>query len=91
MFVQGKSRTIFFPSNTVIYGISRNGSKTFNIGTCEHMILRQLRMGARQAKNAPLFLSAQKWRPEMYLKVVLLTWNFGSSPKIDFFDHFLTF
>ena len=33
---------------------SRDGSKNFNIRTCEHMILGQLRMGARQAKNAPL-------------------------------------
>ena len=54
MFVWGKSRTIFFPSNTLIYGISRDGSKNFNIRTCEHMIPGQLRMGARQAKNAPL-------------------------------------
>ena len=28
--------------------------KNFNIRTCEHMILNQLRMGAPQAKNAPL-------------------------------------
>ena len=47
-------KTIFFPSNTLIYGISREGSKNFNIRTCEHMVLGQLRMGARQAKNAPL-------------------------------------
>ena len=54
MFFKGKSKTIFFPSNTLIYGISRDGSKNFNIRTCEHMSLGQLRMGARQAKNAPL-------------------------------------
>ena len=54
MFVWGKSKTIFFPSNTLIYGISRDGSKNFNLRTCEHMILSQLTMGARQAKNAPL-------------------------------------
>ena len=35
--------------------ISRDGSKNFNIRTCEHIILGRLRMGARQAKNAPLF------------------------------------
>ena len=29
--------------------------KSFNIRTCEHMIPGQLRMGARQAKNAPLY------------------------------------
>ena len=54
MFVLGKSRTDFFPSDTLIYDISRDGSKNFNIRTCEHMILGQLTMGARQAKNAPL-------------------------------------
>ena len=58
MFVWGKSKTIFFPSNTLIYGISRDGYKNFNIRTCEHMILGQLRMGARQAKNAPLSQSS---------------------------------
>ena len=41
---------------TYIYGISRDGSRNFNIRTCEHMILGQLRMGARQAKNAPLLV-----------------------------------
>ena len=54
MLVEGKSRTVFFPSDTLIYGISCDGSKNFNIRSCEHMILGQLRMGARQAKNAPL-------------------------------------
>ena len=44
----------FFPSDTLIYGIYREGSKNFNIRTCEHMFLGQLTMGARQAKNAPL-------------------------------------
>ena len=29
MFVYGKSRIIFFPSNTLIYGISRDGSRNF--------------------------------------------------------------
>ena len=29
--------------------------RKFNICTCELMILGQLRMGARQAKNAPLY------------------------------------
>ena len=54
MFVKGKSRTIFFPADTLIYGIYRNGSKDFNTHTCEHMILGQLTMGAHQMKNAPL-------------------------------------
>ena len=54
MFVEGKSRTVFFPSDTLIYGISCDGSKNYNIRTCEHMILGQLRMGARQTNYAPL-------------------------------------
>ena len=58
MFVSGKSRTIFSPSNTLIYGISHDGSNNFNVRTCEHMILGQLTIGGRQAKNAPL--SVQK-------------------------------
>ena len=45
------------PSDTLIYGISCDGSKNFNIRTCEHMILGHLRIGARQAKNAPLVLT----------------------------------
>ena len=59
MFVKGKSRAIFFPSNTLIYGISRDGSKNFNMRTCEHMILGQLMMGASQTKNAPLSSSLE--------------------------------
>ena len=54
MLVEGKSRTVFFPSDTLIYGISRDGTKNYNIRTCEHMILGQLRMGARQTNYAPL-------------------------------------
>ena len=54
MFVDGKSRTVFFPSDTLIYGISRGGLKNYNIRTCEHMILGQLWMGARQTNCAPL-------------------------------------
>ena len=54
MFVEGKSRTVFFPSDTLIYSISGNGSKSYNIRTCEHMIIGQLRMGARQTNYAPL-------------------------------------
>ena len=56
MFVEGKSRAVFFPSDTLIYGISRDGSKNYNKHTCEHMILGQLRMGARQTNSAPLVL-----------------------------------
>ena len=56
MFVFGKSRTVFFPSDTLIYSISQDGSKNFNIRICEHMILGQLSMGARQTKNAPLLI-----------------------------------
>ena len=51
---KGRSRTIFFPSKTLIYGISRDDSKKFNIRTCEHMILGQLRIGARATTYAAL-------------------------------------
>ena len=43
-----------FPSNTLIYGISRDGSKNFNLRTWEHMILSQLRIGARSTTYAAL-------------------------------------
>ena len=56
MFVKGKSRTVFFPSDTLIYAISGDSSKDYNIRTCGHMILGQLRMGARQTNYAPLVL-----------------------------------
>ena len=55
------SGAFFFPSDTLIYGISRGGSKNVNIRTREHMILGQLRMGARQAKNAPLLCGTMWW------------------------------
>ena len=54
MYVEGKSRTVFFPSDTLIYAICRDGSKNYNIRACEHMILGQLRMGARHTIYAPL-------------------------------------
>ena len=54
MFVEGKSRTVFFPSDTLIYGICRDGTKNNNIRAYEHLILGQFRMGARSAIYAPL-------------------------------------
>ena len=54
MFVEGKSRTVFFPSDTLIFGICHDGTKNYNIRACEHLILGQLRMGARSAIYAPL-------------------------------------
>ena len=87
MFVEGKSRTVFFPSDTLIYGISRDGSKNYNIRTCEHMILGQLRMGARQTNYASLLLSKPKGT-KMYRKTLQLAGtaahtkqeNFGADP-----------
>ena len=55
------SKTIFFPSNTLIYGISRDGSKNFNIRTCEHVILGQLRIWAHTTTYAALV----GWWPEL--------------------------
>ena len=54
MFVEGKSRTVCFPSDTLIYSIFRDGSKNYNIRACEHLILGQLRMGARATIYARL-------------------------------------
>ena len=34
---KGSQEQFFFPSNTLIYDISRDGSKKFNIRTCEHV------------------------------------------------------
>ena len=61
MSVEGKSRIVSFPSDTLIYGICRDGSKNYNIRTCEHKILGQLRMGARQTNYAPLIYSKLSW------------------------------
>ena len=58
---KGSQEQSFFPSGNIIYGISRDGSKNFNKRTCEHMILGQLRMRARQAKNAPLSIIWPFW------------------------------
>ena len=57
MFVEGKSKTVFFPSDTLIYGICRDGTKNNNIRACEHLILGQFRMGARSAIYAPLLIT----------------------------------
>ena len=57
MFVEGKSKTVFFPSDTLIYGICRDGTKNNNIRACEHLILGQFRMGARSAIYAPLVVA----------------------------------
>ena len=54
-FFKGSQKQSFF-LQTLIYGISRDGSKIFNMRTCEHTILGQLGMEARQTKNAPLVL-----------------------------------
>ena len=57
----------FFPSDTLIYGISRDCSKNFNIRTCEHMILGQLRIWARPATYAALLTTAQSSQPLVFL------------------------
>ena len=94
----------FFPSDTLIYGISRDSSKKFILRTCEHMILGQLRMGARQTKNAPLSLlsvqvdqEAQEpvyalktvmTRPS-FTKVVVSAVSLVGSSNYNFFWHYL--
>merc|ERR1712163_76873 len=58
---KGSQKQSFFPSNTLIYGISRDGSKNFNIRTWEHMILGQLRTGARSTTYAALCQSMPEY------------------------------
>ena len=43
-----------FPSDTLIYGICRDGSKNYNIRTWEHMTRGQFRLGARATINVAL-------------------------------------
>ena len=52
--LQLRCASVFFPSDTLIYGICRDGTKNDNIRACEHLILGQFRMGARSAIYAPL-------------------------------------
>ena len=54
---KGNQEQSFFLQALFFCGISRASSKNFNVYTCEHMILGQLRMGARQTKNAAKFLT----------------------------------
>ena len=54
MFVEVNEEQSFFLETLNIYGICRDGSKNYNIRACEHMILGQLRMGARHTIYAPL-------------------------------------
>ena len=51
-----ENREMFSCSPTQVRSDSQRTSKIFNICTCEHMILGQLTIGARQAKNAPLIV-----------------------------------
>ena len=45
LHVSGREvKNSLFHSDTLIYGISRDGSKNYNIRTCEHMTRGQLRM-----------------------------------------------
>ena len=67
------SRTVFFPSDTLIYGISRDCFKNFNKCTCEHMSLGQLRMRARQTKNAPLTLPSFNTKGQSLKSLLALT------------------
>ena len=72
MFFKGSQEQSFFPSGTLIYGISRDGSKNLDIRTCEHMILGQLRMGARQTKNAPLYIDLSKLFFEVWQVILVI-------------------
>ena len=82
MFVEGKTRTVFFPTNTLIYGICRDGSTNYDIRTCEHMILSQLQMGASQTNFAPLNTSTNTERnTNMYENTNSTTITNGCRPR----------
>ena len=55
MFVEGKSRTVFFRLQTLLFTAFLATVQKIITYACEHMILGQLRMGARQTNYAPLF------------------------------------
>ena len=94
MFVEGKSRT-FFPSDTLTYDICRDESKNHNICNFEHMILGQLRMGARQMTSAQLvdilwkFIADQwnssEFNDELYILFVFINFLYwlGSGITIE--------
>ena len=71
MFVLREVENNFFPSNTLIYGISHDGSKRFNLRTWEHMILSQLRIGARSTTYAALkqILRANNFEISIYSNI----------------------
>ena len=80
MFVEGKSKTVFFPSDTLIYGICRDGTKNNNIRACEHLILGQFRMGARSAIYAPLdlrFPSYKCLKKDIFSRYILTPTKFN--------------
>ena len=54
MFVYGRSRTIFFPSNTLIYGISRDGTPA------PHRFTRTYRTTSTQTQEFAWFQKFEK-------------------------------
>ena len=64
-----------FPSDTLIYGICRDGSKNYNIRTWEHMTRGQFRLGARATINVALMVitiqkSLQRWLQRWLLRTL---------------------
>ena len=67
----------FFPfKHSFIYGISRDGSKKFNLRTCEHMIPSQLRIWARTTTYAAL---CSAYFPSCIFLIVFFSLKFSSS------------
>ena len=81
MFVWGSQEQSFFLQTLWFYCISRDGSKNVNIRTCEQMILGQLRIWARQAKNAPLFFGT----PFNDKLILIIKWIFLFGDDVDIF------
>ena len=59
-----------FPSDTLIYGISRDGSKNYNIHTWEHMTRGQFRLWARATINVALhYRCGENWNFSMFRRI----------------------
>ena len=73
----------FFPSDTLIYGISRDGYKILTC-TCEHMNHGQLTMGANQTKMPPWLSPKESHLVFNFLlvKYVSLTFEWGAKFKV---------
>ena len=55
---------------SLIYSVFRDGSKNYNIRTCEHMIFGQLWIAARQTNYAPLLVTRVFLRLMLWFQMI---------------------